>query len=211
MVHLECQTGPDADLYLNILARNVLLYRHFRVPLHSVVLLLRRQARHPTLTGMVRYEGTPGQGKMDFSYEIIELWERPVEELLTSDVSLLPLAMLGRVPEGVSVEVGLASVVHQLIERVNQETTSEQGKRIVTSAFTLTGLRVNRSVARNLFLGVRAMRDSDTYMAILEEGEAAGIREVLLLLGRKLFGEPDAATKASLEGMEDLPAVEATE
>ncbi|HLK59698.1 MAG TPA: DUF4351 domain-containing protein [Chthonomonadaceae bacterium] len=49
------------------------------------------------------------------------------------------------------------------------------------------------------------MKESDTYMAILEEGEAKGEikgeRNLLLLLGRKRLGEPDAAMLAALEAI----------
>ena len=43
-----------------------------------------------------------GRGSMDFSYEVVRLWERPAEELLAADLGVAPLAMLGRLPEGLS-------------------------------------------------------------------------------------------------------------
>ncbi len=33
---------------------------------------------------------------MNFSYEMVRLWERPAAELLAADLDVVPLAMLGR-------------------------------------------------------------------------------------------------------------------
>ena len=58
---------------------------------------------------------------------------------------------------------------------------------------------------KDLVRGVRAMRGSDTYQAILEEGRAEGqikgMQCLLLRQGRKLFGEPDEATAAAVQAI----------
>jgi hypothetical protein len=48
------------------------------------------------------------------------------------------------------------------------------------------------------------VKDSVTYQAILEEGEAKGIREVLLCVGRRRFALPDPAAEMALSGVTDL-------
>jgi hypothetical protein len=48
------------------------------------------------------------------------------------------------------------------------------------------------------------MRDSDTYLAILEEGEAAEARQVILRLGQKCFGLPQESVTAKLSSLTDL-------
>jgi hypothetical protein len=60
------------------------------------------------------------------------------------------------------------------------------------------------------------MRESVTYQAILEEGRQEGIilgriyaaRRILLCLGTKRFGEPDAATLAVIEAIKDVDLLE---
>jgi hypothetical protein len=52
------------------------------------------------------------------------------------------------------------------------------------------------------------MEYSDTYLEILEEGEAKGARKFLLRLGQKQFGVPDRATKAALEAITDPERLE---
>lgn len=56
------------------------------------------------------------------------------------------------------------------------------------------------------------MRESSTYQAILAEGEAQGradeARRILLRLGRKRFGPPDARDRAALQRVRDLERLE---
>lgn len=60
------------------------------------------------------------------------------------------------------------------------------------------------------------MRESTTYQAILEEGRAEGLskgrteeaRRLLLKLGRKQLGEPEAAIEAGVRSIEDVDRLE---
>ena len=52
------------------------------------------------------------------------------------------------------------------------------------------------------------MRESSTYMAILEEGEAIGVQKTLLRQGQKRFGPPDATTKSAIKAITDLSRLE---
>jgi predicted transposase YdaD len=60
--------------------------------------------------------------------------------------------------------------------------------------------------------GLREMRDSATYQAILEEGRAEGraeeARRLLVLLGTPRFGPPDAATRTRLDAIPDSDTLE---
>lgn len=55
-------------------------------------------------------------------------------------------------------------------------------KKLLTDAFLLTGLRVRRDVAARIFRGVRAMHESDTYLAILDEGQEKYAKKAVLLV-----------------------------
>ncbi len=208
VIHIECQASASETLHRDLLARNALLHRHYRVPVHSIVLLLRSEASHRTLTGNLRYRERPGRGKMDFEYGVINLWERPAEALLAGPLATVPLAVLGQLATGVPLADALAPIAHRLVERLTGEASQDQARRLLTSAFVLSGMRVQRTVARTLFMGVQAMRESDTYMAILEEGEITGAFKVFLRLGRKCFGEPDAATMATLRAITEVERFE---
>jgi hypothetical protein len=141
---------------------------------------------------------------MDFGYEIVRLWERPAEELLAADLGVVPLAMLGRLPEGMSLEDGLAAVAGRVAERFVHEATPERVKKLLTDAYLLTGLRVRRDVAKGIFAGVRVMHESDTYLAILDEGQEKHAKKILLLVGEKRLGPANESVQARLADVTDL-------
>jgi predicted transposase YdaD len=191
------------------------LYRTYQVPVHSIVLLLRREAQHANLTGAVQYAARPGRGKMDFGFEVVRLWELPVEKLLAGGLATLPLAVLGKLPATLGLEAGLAAVMQQMVKRLEREAPPNQADRLLTAAFVLTGLRLPRAAAFQLFQGVRAMRESDTYQAILEEGWEKGwqkglsaLHRTLLRQGRKRFGEPDEDTRQAICAIRDSERLE---
>jgi hypothetical protein len=141
---------------------------------------------------------------MAFTYEVVRLWERPAEELLAGDLGVVPLAVLGRLPEGASLEDGLTAVAQRVAERVTAEAPPDRAKKLLTDAYLLTGLRVRRDAAARIFRGVRIMHESDTYLAILDEGQEKCAREAILIFGEERFGPPDEAVKAQLNLVADL-------
>lgn len=179
------------------------------MPVHSIVVLLRPEAAHSNLNGTVAYTARPGRGKMDFGYEVVRLRDIPADQLLAGDLGLVPLAPLDKLPEGVALEDGLASVIQRLIERLQREAPPDQARRLLTAAYVLTGLRVpNKRAALQLFKGVRAMRESVTYQAILDEGRVEALQKTILRQGRELFGPPDEGTTAALTAIDDLDRLE---
>src|SRR5688500_2678468 len=64
IVHLDFQSSASASNHADIAVYNALLHRQYRVPVHSIVLLLRPQAAHPNLDGAVAYAPRPERGKM---------------------------------------------------------------------------------------------------------------------------------------------------
>ena len=141
VVHVDAQAGANADKHHDLLAYNSLLHRQYRVPVHSVLLLLRRQALHSNQTGNIHYAARPGRSKMDFTYEQIRLWERPIEALLASGLITLPLAPLCRLPEGMSLEEGMRWVLTQVVERLQREGDPRWVPRLLMATFVLSGLR----------------------------------------------------------------------
>jgi hypothetical protein len=204
IIHLDFQSSASAWKHADVMVYNALLFAHYRVPVHSVVVLLRPQAGHSNMNGVIRYAARPGRGGMEFGYEVVRLWERPAEELLAADLGVAPLAMLGRLPEGLPLEEGLAAVARRVVERLTQEAPPDRAKKLLTDALLLTGLRVRRDAAVRIFRGVRAMEESDTYLMILDQGEERGLRGIILLLGEDQFGPPDASVKAGLQNITDL-------
>lgn len=144
---------------------------------------------------------------MLFEYEVVRLWERPAERLLEGDLALAPLAVLGRLSEGYTLEEGMAIVVQRLVDRLTSEAEPERASKLLTMAVLLSGLRVSRDVALNIFRGVRMLEESDTYLMILEQGEERGEgkarRGDILLVGEERLGAADESMRAQLADVAD--------
>jgi hypothetical protein len=205
IIQLDFQSSAAAWKHADLMVYNALLFAHYHVPVHTVVLLLRPEAAHANLNGVLRYAPRPGRGSMDFSYEIIRLWERPAEVLLAADLGVTPLALLGRLPVGLPLEDGLAAIAQRLAERLTQEAPPDRAKKLLTEALLLAGLRVRRDVAVRIFRGVRLMQESDTYLMILDEGQEKCARDDIVIVGEERLGPPDESIKAQLQAVTDLP------
>jgi predicted transposase YdaD len=212
VVDINFQSGPDEDLAARVLLYNALLHFRYRVPVHSVVVLLRPVADRQQFTGKLRYVGRPRKGKMDFSYEIIRLWQWPVRRFLEGGLGTLPLAPLCRLPAAESLPSALAPVIRRVVERLEQEAPPDDRAKLLTATYVLAGLRVTPEVAGRLFQGVRAMKESSTYQAILAEGRTEGrlegrieaLKNTLLRLGRHRFrSPPDDAVQAAIQAITD--------
>jgi hypothetical protein len=75
---------------------------------------------------------------------------------------------------------------------------------LLTDAYLLTGLWLRRDAVARIFRGVRAMQESDTYLAILDEGQEKATRESILAVGEERLGAPGESIKAQLSNIADL-------
>ena len=106
----------------------------------------------------------------------------------------------------------LAPVIRRVVERLEREATPEDRAKLLTATYVLTGLRVMPQVAQRLFQGVRAMKESSTYQAILAEGRTEGrtegrieaLQKTLLRQGRQRFHtSPSEAVQAAIQAITD--------
>jgi hypothetical protein len=208
VIHIDFQSSAAARKHADVLVYNALLYAEYHVAVHSIVVLLRPQAAHSNLSGVVSYAARSGRGSMNFAYEVVRLWERPAEQFLAGALGTAPFAMLGALPEGVPTPDALTGVAQRLIERLDREAPAEQGRKLLTAAFLLTGLRVKRDVARQVFRGVRAMKDSDTYLAIIDEGREEEVKKLIRLMGEKHLGPAEESVVTQVNAITDLERLE---
>jgi hypothetical protein len=210
LVDLNFQSSRDVDLARRLLMYNALHHR-YAVPVHSVVVLLRPAADDAALTGQLSYQGQPRRGKLTFKYEVVRLWRKPVRRVLEGNRGTLPLAPLCRLQENVPVEDALARVVRQIDTRLWGE-APEEAPFLLSAAYVLTGLRVSWEMAAQIFQGVRGMRESTTYQAILDEGRHEGRKEsdqaTILRLGRQKFGSPNDTITTALTAIADVERLE---
>lgn len=205
--HLELQSKykfdvPDRTLRYNVLSK----YRH-QLPVISILVLLRREADGPNITGELLYRLDDEEPYLRFRYRVGRVWEKPVEEVLSGGVGTLPLAPLSDVSPD-----ELPAVVRRMEERISQEATPQEAAQLWTATYVLMGLRYTSEFAAKLLEGVRAMEDSVTYQAILAKGRDGGraeeARALLFRLGNKRFGPPDAATQISINTISSVEQLE---
>lgn len=213
--HLEFQGNRDGHLPDRLLQYNVLLRSRHGVPVQSVVILLRREADHPELTGIHRHHHVFGDCYLVFHYHVVRVWELPVEEVLKGPLATLPLAPVTQVPQE-----ELPSVIRRLDARFQAEASPSDAALLWTATYILMGLRFPAEVSKQLLQGVRAMKESSTYQAILEEvrevgrvegreeGRAEEAQALILRLGRKRLGDASAEAEAVLRSILDRPRLE---
>jgi predicted transposase YdaD len=211
MVHVEFMSGRDPDLALRVQRYNILIRCRHRLPVQSIVVLLRRAADGPRLSGELEDRLPSGALYHHFRYNVVRIWEQPVNEILAGSIATLPLAPIARVSS-----LELPGVIKRMQERLETEAKPYEIQDLWASAYILMGLIYSASVAKGLLRGVGQMRESATYQAILREGKAEGKAEgkieeakrLLLRLGRKKLGPPKAAIKSKIEAIAELARLE---
>lgn len=210
LAHVEFQSSRDPDLLPRLLQYNALLHGRYRRLVETVLVLLRPSADGAELTETYRLERADGTMQLQFGYRVVRVWQQAVEAVLAGPLAGLPLAPLARVARS-----ELPEVLRRVDERLRRETAPAESDRLWTATFWLSGLRYTQEVTRPLFEGLRAMRDSATYQAVLAEGRAEGraeglreIREIVLRLGQQRFGPPDSGTRRALAAIEDFGRLE---
>lgn len=221
LAHVEFQASYAADMGERMLRYNVLLrYRH-GLPVRSVLVLLRRAADGPAMTGVVGQDRKPDDPCfLHFGYQIARVWQKPVESVLRGGLATLPLAPLADVSAS-----RLPDVVREMETRIESETASgAEAGLLWTATYLLMGLTYPPDFTAQLLQGVRQMKESSTYQAILAEGvekgraegrvegEARGkaeeARRLLLRIGGKRLGPPDAQTEAAIAALDSVEQLE---
>jgi hypothetical protein len=60
IIQLDFQSSAAAWKHGDLMVYNALLFAHYRVPVHTVVILLRPEAAHANLNGVLGYAPRPG-------------------------------------------------------------------------------------------------------------------------------------------------------
>lgn len=199
LLHLELQANRDPDFIRNLPVYNGLLERQHGLPVRTVVVLLRRSADAPGLTGVLQREFSGEAPYMVFRYQVVRLWELPLATFLNGGLGILLLA-----PLSVVTEAELPSVIARMQQRFSQEATPDEAETLWTATDVLMGLRYPRRLVMQILRGIHGIKESDTYQAIIEEGKIAARQEVLLEQGNKRFGKPNKATELAVRAITDL-------
>jgi predicted transposase YdaD len=196
--HFDFQSGPDASVPRRTHSYSALLEDRHRLPVDSVVLLLRPKANLGAINGV--YERRlPGDASpyLEFRYRVIRVWELPVETVLNAGISLLPFA-----PISAAREDELPTVIERMKRRLDAEADRATVAELWTATKVLLGLRYEAQLIERLLQGMRSMKESTTYQAILEEGRLEEVRGDIRRLGERKFNRPvPAHVQTALEGI----------
>ncbi len=197
--HLELVSSHQHRLDRKLLLYNVLIGDRHDLPVRTVVLLLRREADRASLDEDLRLEWPEGERYLQFRYKIVRLWEQPAESLLSAGLGLLPLAPVADVTRQ-----QLPDVIRRMDERFRTGATPDEANDLWSATYFLMGLHYPATFAKRLLQGVREMKESTTYQAVLAEGAL----RILLRIGARKLGEPDQATRATLDAISDVDRLE---
>ncbi len=135
IIHVEILAGRDLSLPERAHWYNTLIRHRHRVPVWTVVVLLRDAADGPDLTGTYEEE-FPGKRRcLWFSYDIIRVWEQQAASLLTAGLSVLPLAPVSNV-----VPEQLPDILTVVAERLKHEAGAELQETLWAATKVLMGL-----------------------------------------------------------------------
>jgi hypothetical protein len=209
--HIELQAGREPDLPDRVHWYSTILGYARKVPVHSTIILLRPAADGPELSGTFDKRDPKGDGYDWFRYDVLRVWQRPVDEFLAAGLPVLPLAPVS--------DVGadrLPAVLTAAARRFKAEASPAWTKLLWAATKVLMGLRyaardmdpiIERISA--MILGIRGIEEPSVYQDIFAKGRAEGLAEevrksVLLRQGRKKFGPPSEAVVSQLNAIEEI-------
>ena len=199
LMHIELQSSRNPDSPAALHVYNGLLDRRHDLLVRTMVVLLRRSADSPELTGVLERRFPNEPAYLIFRYHVLRIWEMSVDMFLNGGLGVVPLAPLSAVTEA-----DLPGVIDRMDKRIRQETSPEEVGILWTATTVLMGLRYTSEFVSHLLRGVHGMKESTTYQAIVEEGRVQDRQEVLLQIGRKRFGQPSDSIKLALLSIKDM-------
>lgn len=208
LLHIEAQSSWDGGFSDRMLLYNVLLHERYGGPVHTIALLLRRDAAGG-VTGTVSRAGTDGREYLRFGYTAVRVWELPADQLLAGGLGTTPLALLTD-----DAAARMTAVAKRFTERaISESPTTADASLLLSCGYILTGLRYDKALAKSLFDGVQQMKESSTYQAIRSEGRdegiALGVQRSLLKLLQKRFGTISPEVENRVRAVTDAARLDA--
>jgi hypothetical protein len=132
---IELQAGRNVRLDKRSHGYSTLLEWRHQVPVRTSVVLLRPAADGPELTGKLELRYPNGDVYDTFLYDVVRVWEQPVETVLTCGLTVLPLAPVSKVETE-----DVPGVLLAISRRLERETTPEQAAVLWGATRILMGL-----------------------------------------------------------------------
>ncbi len=206
ILHTEFQSNRDPSLEWRVPWYNgILEYKH-KCLVHSLVVLLNREAETPGLTGewLRQFEGESPYRYL--RYQVVRVWELHAEQLAMGSWGLFPLAPLCDDAKAL-----MPGLIQRMGARLIREYPDQaEAKTLWTVTETLLGLRYQDPLLSIILKEMDNMLDLEhslSYQKIVAKGVARGeiksLRETILRQGKKKFGEPSPEVLAEIFGIAD--------
>jgi predicted transposase YdaD len=210
LLHVEFQSDHELRLPRRMLSYNALLQHHHDLPVSTVVLLLRKEANASSLTGSLQVM-TPLGLPWEFRYNVLRVWQIPAQQFLQGPTALVPLALIADVKRA-----DLTKTAHDLFTRLQALPERAFADQLLALAFALCGLRYDKMTIQELMYDVEKMKEVTAFNIMhekgMEKGEVLGelkhARSMLLRLGSRKFGPPNAELQTKIAAISDLPKLE---
>ncbi len=195
ILHIEFQTQPDSEIPCPMADYRLRVYRRYpQKQMHQVVIYLK-----PTASPLVQ-ENVFIIPRTRHEFEVIRLWEQPMEALLEFP-GLLPFVVLSRTEDK-------SQTLRQVAQRIENLASQQEQSNVAAATSILAGLVLEKEVIRQI-LREEVMQESVIYQDIVAQatakGKAEGIQEgepslVLRLLKRRI-GEFDSQLEVRIRNL----------
>jgi hypothetical protein len=198
ILNIELQAQYDPKIRERMLAYAGLIALQYGLPVINIVILLNKAADgEATRSPRIEF------ARLKFEFEVKRLWEESPESFFGGSPSLLALLPLSNVADA-----ELPDYIRRIFSVIAGAYEAPVQKRFWGDTLVYMGLKHDETFSFQLLEGVFTMLDlstSTTYQGILAkgkaEGEAEAERRLVMVLGTKRFGEPDAATRHALDSI----------
>jgi predicted transposase YdaD len=196
LINLEIESGRPADRPSRFLNYSTRLTEKTGLPVLTAVVLLRKEADNPAMSGRYTRQGPKGV-YLQFDFSVIRLWQLPTAIFFEPGSRLFPLAAL------TADEQEIAGVVERVRQRIQPMEQSDQ-QDIWNSLNVLMGLRFEATMIESLLKGVINMEDSVTYQEIIRKGRRNELKGMIQEAGLLKLGEMSSKQLAKLENIMEL-------
>jgi hypothetical protein len=209
VLHLELEANPRLGIPAELLRYNAMIDVRHKLPVETVLILLRPKALASDMTGRYQRVGVTGKPISEFHYHVERVWERPMEFWQERGVALEAAFSLVTDEAGRKLERNVQRFRERLKDSGVDETTE---KTLINSSYFMCGLRYNRGVVDEIYRRLNMLlEESTTYQGVLQKGERKGkakgriegARRILLQLGAERFGKPSREVLRSLRAIKD--------
>ena len=224
LANIELQASYDSQLAERTHFYSTLLSRRHSLPVRSVIVLLRREADGPAMSGTWSRSHPRTGSYLQFSFDVVRVWPLSADDLLQSGPGIWPLAAITD-----DAGLRLPDILSRSTARIEADfPKSIEGRELLAAEIVLMGLRHPAELIEQILQGVTRMEESSIYQAILNkgltrgqiegrvegrvEGRAAGLFESILRIGRHRFRtEPPQMLVQRLSTIKEIPTLEALE